>query len=168
MNTAIGVQRRKKTVEWLRLESLMLGGTSPRHEESRSNHLAPVNGASWASPRRGPPWDEYRPRKLGISTVSSGQDVLHSLEVEEQRSIIEQAIARLPKKQRLVFLLRYYEELPYSEISKILKTSVGGLKANYYHAVRKIAAYVKAAYGSGTYNSIGLRHTSPRSPRVTG
>ncbi|MBN1449303.1 MAG: sigma-70 region 4 domain-containing protein, partial [Bacteroidetes bacterium] len=49
----------------------------------------------------------------------------------------------LPEKQRAVFVLRYFEELPYEEISRILHTSTGGLKANYHHAVRKIEQHVK-------------------------
>ena len=71
-----------------------------------------------------------------------------AVEREEDRALIEQAIARLPNKQRSVFVLRFYEEMPYEEIAKILKTSVGGLKANYFHAVRKIQEYVRRAHGS--------------------
>jgi RNA polymerase sigma factor (sigma-70 family) len=70
-----------------------------------------------------------------------------AVEREEDRALIEQAIARLPNKQRSVFVLRFYEEMPYEEIAKILKTSVGGLKANYFHAVRKIQEYVRRAHG---------------------
>jgi RNA polymerase sigma-70 factor (ECF subfamily) len=69
-----------------------------------------------------------------------------ALEQVEQKELIEEAIARLPEKQKSVFVLRYYEELPYEEISKVLKTSVGGLKANYFHAVKKIQEYVKLAH----------------------
>jgi RNA polymerase sigma-70 factor (ECF subfamily) len=68
------------------------------------------------------------------------------LEQEEQKTLIEEAIARLPEKQKSVFVLRYYEELPYEEISKIMKTTVGGLKANYFHAVKKIQEYVRRAH----------------------
>lgn len=68
---------------------------------------------------------------------------LEKLESEERTRLIKKAIERLPEKQKKVFVLRYYEELPYEEIAKILKTSVGGLKANYFHAVRKIGAYLK-------------------------
>lgn len=68
---------------------------------------------------------------------------LEQMEREEQTRLIKSAIDRLPEKQKKVFVLRYYEELPYEEISKILKTSVGGLKANYFHAVKKIGEYVK-------------------------
>ena len=69
-----------------------------------------------------------------------------AVEKKEERMLIEEAITRLPAKQKSVFVLRYYEELPYEDISTILKTSVGGLKANYFHAVRKIQEYVKRAH----------------------
>lgn len=71
-----------------------------------------------------------------------------ALERQEERALIEQAIATLPTKQKSVFLLRYYDELPYEEIAKILKTSVGGLKANYFHAVKKIQEYIQRVHGS--------------------
>ena len=51
---------------------------------------------------------------------------------------LQLAVAKLPEKQRLVFNLKYFEELKYEEISEILETSVGGLKASYHHAVKKI------------------------------
>jgi RNA polymerase sigma-70 factor (ECF subfamily) len=53
------------------------------------------------------------------------------------------ALESLPAKQRETFALRYYEELPYEEISKMLGTSVGGLKANYYQAVKKLGKILK-------------------------
>lgn len=56
-----------------------------------------------------------------------------SLEVELQK-----AISTLPEKQRLVFNMRYYDELKYEEISEILGTSIGALKASYHHAAKKI------------------------------
>ena len=68
---------------------------------------------------------------------------IEKMEQEERTRLIKAAIERLPDKQKKVFVLRYYEELPYEEISKILKTSVGGLKANYFHAVKKIGEFVK-------------------------
>lgn len=70
------------------------------------------------------------------------------MERQEERTLIEEAIASLPTKQKSVFVLRYYEEMPYEEIAKILKTSVGGLKANYFHAMKKIQEYVRRAHGS--------------------
>lgn len=55
------------------------------------------------------------------------------------------AIATLPPKQRQVFNMRYYDEIPYEEMSQILKTSVGALKASYHFAVEKITEFVKNA-----------------------
>ena len=55
---------------------------------------------------------------------------------------LQKAISLLPEKQKEVFLLRYYEEIPYEEISELTGTSVGGLKASYHHAVKKIEAYL--------------------------
>lgn len=51
---------------------------------------------------------------------------------------LQVAIQKLPEKQKAVFSLRYYDEMPYSEISKVLETSEGALKASYHHAVKKI------------------------------
>jgi RNA polymerase sigma factor (sigma-70 family) len=71
-----------------------------------------------------------------------------AMEKNEERALIEQAIGALPEKQKAVFILRYYEELPYEEISQILHTSVGGLKANFFHAVKKIQEHVRRAHGT--------------------
>ena len=57
---------------------------------------------------------------------------------------LQQAIASLPQKQQLVFKMKYYEELKYEELSDILGTSVGALKASYHHAVKKIEEFVKS------------------------
>lgn len=63
----------------------------------------------------------------------------------ETTRLLEEAIETLPPKQQRVFMMRFYEELPYEEIAKIVGTSVGGLKANYFHAVRKIGDHMKAS-----------------------
>jgi RNA polymerase sigma-70 factor (ECF subfamily) len=55
---------------------------------------------------------------------------------------LQKAILSLPEKQRLVFHMRYYDEMPYEEMSKILDTSVGALKASYHHAVKKVEEFV--------------------------
>ena len=55
---------------------------------------------------------------------------------------LQLAIQELPEKQRLVFNLRYYDEMPYEEMSKVLDTSQGALKASYHHAARKIEDYI--------------------------
>jgi RNA polymerase sigma-70 factor (ECF subfamily) len=47
-------------------------------------------------------------------------------------------IARLPEKQRIVFNMRYFDNMSYKDISEVLDTSVGALKASYHHAVKKI------------------------------
>ena len=54
---------------------------------------------------------------------------------------LQKAIATLPDKQRLVFNMRYYDEMKYEDISEILGTSVGALKASYHHAIKKIEAF---------------------------
>jgi RNA polymerase sigma-70 factor (ECF subfamily) len=55
---------------------------------------------------------------------------------------LQRAIASLPEKQRLVFNTRYYEEMPYNEMSEIFGTSVGSLKASYHLAVKKIEKFI--------------------------
>jgi RNA polymerase sigma-70 factor (ECF subfamily) len=56
---------------------------------------------------------------------------------------LQLAIQQLPEKQRLVFNLRYFDELPYQEMSRILDTSEGALKASYHHAAKKIEEFIK-------------------------
>lgn len=55
---------------------------------------------------------------------------------------LQLAIQSLPEKQRLVFNLRYYDEMPYQEMSKVLDTSEGALKASYHHAAKKVEDYI--------------------------
>lgn len=57
---------------------------------------------------------------------------------DEAQVRFQKAVLALPEKQRLVFNMRYYDEMKYEEISDILGTSVGALKASYHHAVKKI------------------------------
>jgi RNA polymerase sigma-70 factor (ECF subfamily) len=56
---------------------------------------------------------------------------------------LQQAILTLPEKQRLVFNMKYYEDMKYEDMSEILGTSVGALKASYHHAVKKIEEFMK-------------------------
>lgn len=56
---------------------------------------------------------------------------------------LQRAILTLPEKQRMVFNMKYYEEMKYEDMSKILETSVGVLKASYHHAVKKIEEFIK-------------------------
>lgn len=62
---------------------------------------------------------------------------------DEIQLILQKAIATLPQKQRLVFNMKYFDEMKYDEMSSILETSVGGLKASYHYAVKKIEAFIK-------------------------
>jgi RNA polymerase sigma-70 factor (ECF subfamily) len=57
---------------------------------------------------------------------------------DEAQTKLQKAILTLPEKQRLVFNMRYYDEMPYDEMSEVLGTSVGALKASYHHAAKKI------------------------------
>jgi RNA polymerase sigma-70 factor (ECF subfamily) len=62
---------------------------------------------------------------------------------EEIQAKLQRAILTLPDKQRIVFNLRYFEEMKYEQMSQILETSVGALKASYHHAVKKIEEHLK-------------------------
>jgi RNA polymerase sigma-70 factor (ECF subfamily) len=57
---------------------------------------------------------------------------------------LQQALLTLPEKQRLVFNLKYFEEMKYEDMSEVLGTSVGALKASYHHAVKKIESFLKS------------------------
>ena len=61
----------------------------------------------------------------------------------EMQLKLQKAIVQLPEKQQLIFKMKYYEELKYEQISEILGTSVGGLKASYHIAVKKIEEFIK-------------------------
>lgn len=62
---------------------------------------------------------------------------------DEIQTILQKAIATLPQKQQLVFNMKYFEEMKYEEMSDILETSVGALKASYHIAVKKIEQFIK-------------------------
>ena len=55
---------------------------------------------------------------------------------------LQLAIQQLPEKQRLVFNLRYYDEMPYEQMSRVLETSEGALKASYHHAAKKVEDFI--------------------------
>ena len=75
-------------------------------------------------------------------------DVTNKLVAEEEleegyiQEKLNSALNTLPNKQRMVFNLRYYEEMKYDDMADVLKTSVGSLKASYHHAVKKIEAHL--------------------------
>lgn len=61
---------------------------------------------------------------------------------DEAQKTLQKALLQLPQKQRLVFNMKYYDNLKYEDMSEILHTSVGALKASYHHAVKKIEKYI--------------------------
>ncbi len=75
--------------------------------------------------------------------VTSNEDVLRSIEDKEKLLKIDKLLQKLPTKQREVFIMRNYDELSYEEISELTGKSIGGLKANYFHALNKILELMK-------------------------
>lgn len=63
---------------------------------------------------------------------------------DEAQKILQKAILTLPEKQRLVFQMKYFDEMKYEDMSDILGTSVGALKASYHHAVKKIENFLSS------------------------
>lgn len=79
-----------------------------------------------------------------ISSLLPARENPHEeLVAREAESRLQEAIRRLPEKQKAVFVMRYYDDMSYEEISEVLKTTVGGLKANYFHALKKVQEYMK-------------------------
>ena len=68
----------------------------------------------------------------------NNEDIIEKFEQKEKIENIQNKLKGLPNKQREVFILRHFEELSYEEISQITGKSIGGLKANYFHAIKKI------------------------------
>lgn len=74
--------------------------------------------------------------------LTSKLDNEPSLKANQLEMKLQKAILSLPEKQRTVFNLRYYDEMKYEQMSEVLGTSVGALKASYHHAVQKIEKYI--------------------------
>ncbi|WP_312150470.1 RNA polymerase sigma factor [Empedobacter sp.] len=88
-------------------------------------------------------------KEQNVSFEDYSMNVAHDLfsdeyfigdEIEQK---LQKAIASLPEKQRLVFMMKYYDEMKYEQISEISGTSVGALKASYHHAVTKIKEFLE-------------------------
>ena len=88
-------------------------------------------------------------KRFFISMVDVEHELSQSLESDENYSgdeiqlKLQKAILTLPQKQRIVFNMKYYDEMKYDEMSEVLETSVGALKASYHHAVKKIENFIK-------------------------
>lgn len=96
--------------------------------------------------------DFIRKQKVVNSNISADDDEMsvanrlmadEYFDGDEAQALLQEAIARLPDVQRVVFTLKYYHELKYAEISKQLGTSEGALKASYHLAVKKITDYLR-------------------------
>tara|TARA_R110000868_G_scaffold121034_3_gene321116 strand:+ start:3218 stop:3760 length:543 start_codon:yes stop_codon:yes gene_type:complete len=92
---------------------------------------------------------KIKTRKLGVSDSETQERMIENLEADVYfdgdyiQLALQKAIATLPERQKLVFNMKYYQELKYEEISEILETSVGALKASYHIAVKKLESFLK-------------------------
>jgi RNA polymerase sigma-70 factor (ECF subfamily) len=77
---------------------------------------------------------------MDYENASSGTDHPKSTEIQ---IALEQAIKQLPEKQRFVFMLRYFEEMSYEKIAEVTGTTVGGAKANFHQALKKMEEILK-------------------------
>ena len=90
-----------------------------------------------------------RAKERNIDITEIQQQLVSNLESDDWFSgdeiqfILQKAIATLPQKQQLVFNMKYFDNMKYADISDVLETSVGALKASYHHAVKKIEEYIK-------------------------
>ncbi|WP_298925302.1 RNA polymerase sigma factor [uncultured Allomuricauda sp.] len=93
---------------------------------------------------------KQKSKKMGISDEELKMSLIENLqsdvyfEGDEIQLKLQKALATLPDKQKLVFTMKYFQEMKYEEISEVLETSVGALKASYHLAVKKIETYLKA------------------------
>ena len=91
--------------------------------------------------------NEKERKRLGLSIDDEESHLINLIEADkdidgdELAKQLREAIARLPEKQRLVFNMRYYDDMKYEKMSEILGTSVGALKASYHLAVKKIEQF---------------------------
>jgi RNA polymerase sigma factor (sigma-70 family) len=74
--------------------------------------------------------------------LSAKVDTSDDISGEDIQKKLQKALLKLPDKQRLVFNMKYFDELSYEDMSEITSTSVGALKASYHHAVKKIEDYL--------------------------
>lgn len=85
-----------------------------------------------------------RKSDIDNSFIRSDDKTADEIMISQDRTkLLEEAIDTLPAQQRAVFLLRYYDNHSYEEISNILNKSVGGMKANYFHAIKKLEKFLK-------------------------
>jgi RNA polymerase sigma-70 factor (ECF subfamily) len=87
--------------------------------------------------------------RASLQSIDYENDMLQNLTADnyfdgdEVQILLQKAILKLPEKQRIVFNMKYFDDITYEEMGKILGTSVGALKASYHHAVKKITDFVE-------------------------
>lgn len=92
---------------------------------------------------------EQQKRRASVSMDEVGEGLSNKIKADSNFDgnqlewKLQLAIQQLPEKQRVVFNLRYYDEMPYEEMSRILETTEGALKASYHHAAKKIEAFIR-------------------------
>lgn len=78
-----------------------------------------------------------------IINIKNNNDIINDMDVKEKLNRIDKYLQKIPLRQREVFILRNFDELSYEEIANITGKSIGGLKANYFHAFKKISEMVE-------------------------
>ena len=93
-------------------------------------------------------WHLRHQRQSAMSSVDDNKKMANQLMADDyfdgdrMQAWLQEAVARLPEVQRTVFVMKYFDEMKYSEISEVLGTSEGALKASYHLAVKKISDYL--------------------------
>lgn len=93
-------------------------------------------------------WLEQQKKRTSVSIEEESANLENKIRADKHFDAnklewkLQLAIQQLPEKQRIVFSLRYYDEMPYEEMSRVLETSEGALKASYHHAVKKVEDFI--------------------------
>ncbi|HVK49364.1 MAG TPA: sigma-70 family RNA polymerase sigma factor [Pseudobacter sp.] len=93
-------------------------------------------------------WLEQQKKRTSVSFEEESANLENKIRADKHFDAnklewkLQLAIQQLPEKQRIVFSLRYYDEMPYEEMSRVLETSEGALKASYHHAVKKVEDFI--------------------------
>jgi RNA polymerase sigma-70 factor (ECF subfamily) len=77
-----------------------------------------------------------------VREIESQNDIVHNVEDKEKLEKLNFVLQKLPAKQREVFIMRQFDQLSYEEIAEIKGKSVGTLKANYFHALKKVTELI--------------------------
>lgn len=91
---------------------------------------------------------QQKKKRSSVSIDGYGYDLTENIKADKHFDAqkaewkLQLAMQQLPEKQKIVFSLRYYDEMPYETMSKVLETSEGALKASYHHAVKKIEEFI--------------------------